>query len=123
MTDARLAVDRRDGAVVVTLRGEIDLANVDDLRARIEAEVENAGWALVVDVSALDYLDSAGVRLMFELAARLAERRQELVIVAPRSATPSDVLRLVSIDSVARVVETSDDAVERVREMRRERSR
>jgi stage II sporulation protein AA (anti-sigma F factor antagonist) len=123
MTDATLRVERRDGGVVLDLSGEIDLANVDVLREQINAEVENTSWALVLDVTRLDYLDSAGVRLMFELSSKLAEHRQELIVVAPPGSTPRDVLDLVSLDRAARVIGTRDEALERVRALRREQSR
>lgn len=123
MTDAELTVDRGDGGVVVTLAGEVDLANVDGIRERIEVEVENASWALILDLSPLRYLDSAGVRLLFELSSRLADRRQELIVVAPEGTTPRGVLNLVSIDRVARLAESLDEALERVQTMRREQSR
>lgn len=123
MTDAEVTVDRRDGGVVLSLAGEVDLANVDRVREQIEAEVANASWALILDLSILRYLDSAGVRLLFELSSRLAERRQELIVVAPEGTSPRGVLTLVSIDRVARLTETLDEALERLRAMRREQSR
>ncbi len=85
--------------------------------------MENTSWALVLDLSGLTYLDSAGVRLLFELSTRLAERRQELIVVAPPGTPPADVLRLVSADRVARLTASREQALERLGALRREQSR
>jgi len=60
----------REGVPVVRIRGEIDLSNVGATLRSIEAAVDESAPGLVVDLRELEFLDSAGVRLLFE-AARL----------------------------------------------------
>ena len=55
----------------------------------------------MLDLSAVDYLDSAGVHLVHELMLTLAERGQALRVVAAPGAT---VLRVLELVDLARTV-------------------
>jgi anti-sigma B factor antagonist len=75
-----------DNVVVAHLEGEIDMSNADDLGAAITARVSSDAAGLVLDVDAVEYLDSAGIHVMFELRDRLARRGQEIrLVVGPDS--------------------------------------
>jgi anti-anti-sigma factor len=61
---------RRAGdAIVVAPAGEIDLATVDALEAGIEAALAEAGY-LVLDLRAVTFIDSAGLRLVLETSRK-----------------------------------------------------
>lgn len=100
---------RADGNVVLTLAGEVDLANAADLAVDVRREVANTASALVLDLRAVSYLDSAGVRLLFDLTDRLHARGQELVAVVAAGSLLANVLRMVAMDKVA-VIATDIDA-------------
>ena len=51
------------GSAEVVLRGELDIATLDDARRQIEAVEAGAPPVLVLDLSRLTFVDSSGVRL------------------------------------------------------------
>ena len=51
---------------------ELDASNVDDVLARVSESVPNEAPGLVLDLTQTDYLDSAGVRILFDLASGCA---------------------------------------------------
>jgi anti-anti-sigma factor len=55
-----------DGKLVLTAAGEIDLSNIDAFNDALAAATEAAGSGerLTVDLSALEYLDSAAVNAL-----------------------------------------------------------
>ena len=53
----------RDGSVVITLQGEIDMATVDGLEARL-AEICDREPAVTVDLRRVGFLDCLGLRLL-----------------------------------------------------------
>jgi anti-anti-sigma factor len=55
------------GAVVLTLQGEIDMATVGALRARLTEACEGD---VTVDLRRVDFLDCLGLRLLLEHAER-----------------------------------------------------
>jgi anti-anti-sigma factor len=87
-------------AVLAHLRGEVDLANARSVRDRLLEAVPNTATGLVLDLTATQHLDSSGVRVLFELAERLENRRQKLEIVIPDDAPVKRVLLLTEIDRV-----------------------
>ena len=111
MTDAELHAQRLDGQVVLSVHGEIDLENAGRARERIVRAVPSGAQGIVLDLTNVSHLDSAGVRLLFDLARRLHERRQELAVVAPSQSLLRDDLAVVSLDRVAAVAETLDEAL------------
>lgn len=56
---------------------------------------------LVVDLSDITYLDSAGVALLLRLAERLRSRRRQLHLVVPRG---SPVRRVLDFTGLPRVI-------------------
>jgi anti-sigma B factor antagonist len=75
-----------DHVVVVRLEGEIDMSNASELGTAITARVPGDAAAVVLDLGAVDYFDSAGIHMIFELRERLRHRGQAIrLVVAPDS--------------------------------------
>lgn len=64
------AVTFEVGVPVITLTGEIDVSNVDLLRATIEPAIETAPERVVFDLTGLEFMDSSGVALLLHAATR-----------------------------------------------------
>jgi len=111
VTDAQLHAQRFDDQVVISLRGEVDLENAARVRERIARTIPAAASRMVLDLSEVIHIDSAGVRLLFDLGARFGERRHELTIVAPAGSLVREVVDVVRLESVAAVVDSLDDAL------------
>ena len=91
-----MQIEGANGRTVVRLSGEIDLANVDDLEARIGGAI--AGEAdVVIDLTAVDFIDSRGLRLLKRVSASVAGRDGTLVIVAPGSSIARSVLDMTGM--------------------------
>ena len=60
-----------DGIPVVTVAGEIDMSNADRFRDALGLAAAADGGSFVVDLTGVEYLDSAGVHALFEHAARI----------------------------------------------------
>ena len=66
--------ERREGdATVVALRGELDFGTVARVQGRL-AELRDAGEATLLDLDALTFIDSTGIRLVLT-ACEDAERQ------------------------------------------------
>jgi anti-sigma B factor antagonist len=63
---------RPDGAPVLTAVGEIDMSNAETFATALTDAVTEAGdGTLVVDLTAVEYLDSAGLAALFAQAERI----------------------------------------------------
>ena len=110
-TSAEVTVERHDAAVVARVSGEVDMTNSSYVGEELVRAVPNDAAALVVDLSAARYLDSAAIELLFDLGRRLERRRQSLRLVLPPDSPLKRVLLLTEIDSVAPVHETLASAL------------
>ena len=108
---ADVEVVQRDVAPVVHVRGEIDLSNTDAIRAEVVAALPHGAPGIVLDLTETTYLDSSGVRLLFDLAERLQARRQRLVLVVTEAALVRRVLVLTKLDDAVPIHETEADAL------------
>lgn len=106
MTDlAWVEASAVNGTEIVKVSGEIDLSNAARVRDEIGATVPDLP-TVVLDLSGTEYLDSAGIAMLFRLAERLGYNRQELRLVVPREAPIRAVIRLTRLDQVISVTET-----------------
>ena len=54
-----------DGAVVLTAAGEIDMSNSASFAAALTDTERDAGGTFTVDLTAVEYIDSAGLAALF----------------------------------------------------------
>lgn len=95
---AAVTLDPRGPVVVARLEGEVDLSNVEEIRSALVDAVEHDTELLLLDLTPTTYLDSTGVRLLFELAERLQGRRQHLRLVVDGDALVHRVIVLTQLD-------------------------
>lgn len=100
-----------DRVVVARLTGEIDLSNAGGVERAIDEATPNQALALILDVGALDYLDSAGIHLIYKLREKLRARGQTLRLVVPAESPSNDALRLAGVLRNVEVAETVEDAM------------
>jgi anti-anti-sigma factor len=112
---AELELDDPADVRVAHLRGELDLSNATDIADALAAAAEDGALGLVVDMEGLRHLDSAGVRLLFDLRRRLGVRRQALALSVPPSARVRDVLEMAAVHETIAVTESVEAAVAAVR--------
>jgi len=73
--DPVAGVDRRDGVVVVSLAGELDLYNANTVREALLECCAEEPQRLVVELSAVTFIDSTALGVLIEARTRLPNRR------------------------------------------------
>lgn len=77
-----IAEEKREGVLVVAPRGRLDSNTCDALEARLTALVSAGEKRLVLDLSGLDYVSSAGLRVFLLVSKRLREGGGRLALCA-----------------------------------------
>lgn len=108
---AAVGLEIRGRVPVASVTGEVDLFNADLVRDRIATAVTPDAPGIVIDLSATEYLDSAGVRMLFELAERIQGRRQQLRLVVRDQAIIRRVVALTTLDRAVPLDESVGAAV------------
>jgi anti-sigma B factor antagonist len=88
---------RGDGRVVVALQGQVDLATAPQLAQAVAGATKQGGDAVVVDLTDVDFLDSAGVRALVESAQAAATAGVTVTVTGARGW----VARVLEITGVA----------------------
>ncbi len=86
-----------DGAVRVTLTGELDLSAAGGLRAQLD-EVQRSKQRVRLDLSELEFIDCSGIRAILDAMAEA--RRDGHTLEVDRSVSPM-VGRIVSLGAIA----------------------
>jgi anti-sigma B factor antagonist len=111
MTDlAQIAVHDEDELRVVTVAGEVDASNADDMRAAALEDFPNSPRGMILDLRELSYIDSAGIAFIFEAAERLGRRGQALALVVAPGAVFRRALDVTEIDLVTPILPTLEAA-------------
>jgi anti-sigma B factor antagonist len=66
--------DRRNGAVIVSLAGELDLYNAEEVRSALLDTLADAPDLLVVDLEGVMFIDSTALGVLIEARSRLDDR-------------------------------------------------
>ena len=108
-------VGARQGRVVCAeVHGDIDMSNAADLRRELSRMTPNGALGLVVDMRDVDYLDSAGIRLLHHLREDLRAGRQRLRLVIADESPVMHALRLAGLDWGEEIAETVGAAREAI---------
>jgi anti-sigma B factor antagonist len=67
----------------LTVRGELDMRTAPELEAALEDAIRESAGALLVDLSAVEFLDSTGLQALLRIRARLGTEDRALVLVCP----------------------------------------
>lgn len=114
MSLADVRFSERGQAVVASVTGEIDLSNAESIRNAINEATPNSSLAVVMDLNDLDYLDSSGIQLIYQLREDLRARGVRLALVMAPGSPATDALRLAGVESHLGTWGSIEDAVDDV---------
>jgi anti-sigma B factor antagonist len=101
-----LVIDRADqeDTPVVALRGELDVDGVSEVREALLAAIGDGGRRVVVDLEALDFIDSAGLGVLVGGLKRARTNDGDLALVC----TSRNVLKVLELTGLTRVFAIHD---------------
>jgi anti-anti-sigma factor len=76
----RIAAEWRDGVLVLTLTGRLGAASAVGLKAAAAQAIGRGDTRLVIDLAGVDYVSSAGLRVLAEAARECASAGGALVL-------------------------------------------
>ena len=112
---AELETEEHDAVAVARLSGEIDLSNVADIGDALALVPSPGALGLVIDMTGLRHVDSAGVRMLFDLRRRFGQHRQHIALAVPGRARVRDVLELAAVGERVPILPDVPAAVAAVR--------
>jgi anti-anti-sigma factor len=109
LADVQLTDEGR--VVVARLSGELDLSNTANIGGALADNVPNSALALILDLTDVEYLGSAGIHLIYDLREKLRARGQSLHLVIPLDSPANDALRLAGVSGHVATADTVQAAI------------
>jgi len=106
-----IKVEQRGSLFVARPQGDIDAANAGQVRDELAGIADGHVTVLIVDLSEVAYLDSAGIEMLYRFSERLRQRRGSLQLVVPRDSNLIRLLDIVGLPSVTPVHATVQEAL------------
>lgn len=101
------------GALCVVLQGRLDTVGVDKVEARFTDTVLGVDRDAAVDLGAVSFLASMGVRLIIATARAQRARGRNLVLFGARAQVQS-TLQMVALDQIIPVLPDREQALARL---------
>lgn len=89
--------------VAIRLAGDIDMTNADGIGEQIDDAITNQATLVEVDLAEVTYLDSAGLRVLSNLAGRLQRLQIQLRVLAPAGSAARHVIELTGLTEFVQV--------------------
>ena len=104
-------VEHAGGAVIARPTRDIDTSSARAMQDALADCLDGDADRLIVDLTEVRYLDSAGIDMLLRLGERLRQRRSELLVVIPGSSPLRRVVEIVDLSGAVTVHATVDDAL------------
>jgi len=101
---------QKSGATVVQIAGSVDSLTSDEAQTFFNGQIERAQIRLVADLSQVDYLSSAGLRVLLSALKSTRQRGGDLYL-AGLQGNVLQVLNLAGFTSIFKIFPTTEEAV------------
>jgi len=98
-------------ALIAHVTGEVDMSNAEEVGATVIGATPNEAQGVILDLTGVDYLDSAGIYVIYGMRASLQARGQVLILVIPPTSPVEDSLRLAGAERPGEVAEGVEEAL------------
>jgi anti-anti-sigma factor len=97
MNLADVQLSAKENVVIAAVSGELDISNVNGIEQAILVATSNQAELVLMDLTQVDYVDSAGIHLIYRLREKLQSRGQALRLVIAENSPAADALRLAGV--------------------------
>jgi anti-sigma B factor antagonist len=108
---SHLDIEQIDGVPIAHLKEDLDAANAPTVERRLAEMIGPNAPGLVVDLSRVRYVDSAGIDMLLRLGDRLDRRRNKLILVIPESSQLKRLATIVGLPDAIATHASLDEAL------------
>ncbi len=102
--------EKKDGAVIFRLSGRLDAMTGPVVEEHVQRAIDAGPKKLLLDFSEVDYLSSAGLRILLSATKKMQSISGKCVVfsIAPKV---MNIIRMAGFDKVVEIVATEQDAL------------
>jgi anti-sigma B factor antagonist len=102
--------DVQDGIKIFRLKGRLDSNTSQELESELFHAISDGSKKIIVDFENLDYISSAGLRLVIKVNRALLREDGRLILCAMQNYI-RELFKTTEIDSFVPILDTMDDAL------------
>lgn len=102
-------VEEKGEVVVVRLQGRLDAASSPQLEKKINSIIESGHFKLILNLEGVDYLSSAGMRLMLSVSKKLKQLEGK-VVACNLNEEVMDVIKMAGFHQVLELYSSEEDS-------------
>jgi anti-anti-sigma factor len=101
---------RHDSIVILKLEGRLDITSVDSLEKKLNESIDNGANKIILDCAALNFISSAGLRVLIIIQKKLEPKKGELVIFGFNENTKK-IFEITGYFNLFSIFETESEAI------------
>jgi anti-anti-sigma factor len=105
--------DEMNGVVLLSFQGRLDAITSPSAEKQVLEKIQDGHQQLIFDFSRVEYLSSAGMRMLLSTTKKLKTISGKLV-VCNVSKQVMDVLKMSGFDHVLDITETKEEAIKKI---------
>ena len=113
MMDIQLEKEELNGAVVLSIKGDIDMSTSTKVREQLAPLFKQNNIAIVVDLSGVSYMDSSGIATLVE-GLQWSHSSKNKFRLSSLTPEVKDVFEIVHLLSVFEIFETNEEALKEI---------
>ncbi len=102
-----------DDIIKINLSGRMDVGGVGEIEAEFSTIASTVDMSIIVDMSAVPYMSSIGIRALLINAKAVNRRGQKYALLTPQSDV-KNVLEVSGIDQLITICGDIDEAISKV---------
>lgn len=107
----RIELEEIEHRVILRLDGRLDAASAPILERKIGNLIDEDHYHLLLDFSRIDYLSSAGMRVLLSATKKLTSKKGDLFLFA-LSEEVSEVIKMAGFDRILRIFSSEKEALQ-----------
>ena len=111
MVGLRIVPEKIDHRIILRITGRIDAASAPILEEKLKVLAEEKEWHLLLDLNRVDYLSSAGMRVLLSCLKKLNSNKGSLGLFG-LSEEVADVIKMAGFDRIFRIYSSEKEALQ-----------
>ncbi len=109
----QIDINDQSNALIVSVAGKMDAITAPKLEKAISKDVEGAEKSIILNFENLNYISSAGLKVVLYSAKQLKINQQDLLISGLNGAV-KNIFELSGFSSIFKIFKTVEDALKKI---------
>lgn len=107
----RIDLEEIEHRVILRLDGRLDAATAPILDRKIQSLIDEDHYYLLLDFSRIDYLSSAGMRVLLSATKKLMAKKGGLILFSLTEEV-NEVIKMAGFDKILRIFSSEKEAIQ-----------